>query len=131
MFVASLDAAASIATARLICHRDTWQFLLDHTVRHPHFRVPDRVTDLAGGRTEAFLSGRSLLAVLVTTRDLHREGAADPVGRALAGTVHKRARQAVADTGPGAPGAYTGRGDEGNPEVTTIVLDDRPVPAGS
>ncbi|WP_233868669.1 hypothetical protein [Streptomyces sp. ST2-7A] len=131
--VASLDAAAAIATARLVCHRDTWQFLLEHTATHPHFRVPDRVTDLAGGRTEAFLSGRSLLAVLVTTRDLHRDGATDPVGRALAGTVHRRARQAVAGSGAGTRAVTTdtgGDGNTGNDGVTTIVLDDRPPPVG-
>ncbi|GAB3110211.1 hypothetical protein GCM10027160_10160 [Streptomyces calidiresistens] len=127
-FVASLDAAAGIATARLLCHRDTWQFLLEHTVRHPHFRVPDRVTDLAGGRTEAFLSGRSLLAVLVTTRDLQRNGAADPVGRALAGTVHQRARRAVAGTG--APVGEADSGSHADADVITIVLDDRPTTNG-
>ncbi|CAM5692209.1 hypothetical protein [Streptomyces chartreusis] len=123
----ALRAAATVASARLICHRDTWAFLLEQTCQHRHFRMPDRVTHLDStrdGQIEAFLSGRSLLAVLAALRDILDGTTAqqDLVTWALADALYQRAHQAVTSTA-GATG--TGEGSD----VITIVLDDRPTPA--
>ncbi|SCK13217.1 hypothetical protein [Streptomyces sp. WMMB 322] len=115
----SLLSAAAIASARFICHRETWGFLIEQTAPHRHFRLPDRVTDAEDGRIETYLSGRSLLAVLVTMRRLldanHRGEDDDTADWALAFAVYQRTSLAVTDC------RITPDGDQ----VTTIVLDDR------
>jgi hypothetical protein len=118
-----LVAAAGVASARLVCHRDTWAFLIEQTSQHRHFRLPDRINDLDEGQIEAFLSGRSLLAVLVTLRTIldDTDGDRDMVTWALADAVYQRTQQAVTAATPGGPGA--------GGEVTTIVLDNRPTPS--
>ncbi|MEU1258783.1 hypothetical protein ABZ445_36400 [Streptomyces chartreusis] len=123
----ALRAAATVASARLICHRDTWAFLLEQTCQHRHFRLPDRVIHLDStrdGQIEASLSGRSLLAVLAALRDILDGTTAqqDLVTWALADALYQRAHRAVTSTA-GATG--TGEGSD----VITIVLDDRPTPA--
>ncbi|MBC2907856.1 hypothetical protein [Streptomyces cupreus] len=114
-----LLTAAAISSARLICHKHTWAFLLEQTSRHPHFRLPDHITDIEDGRIETHLSGRSLLAVLVTTREILDDDAPDldMATWALADAIYRRTQLAVADATLTRP--------EGS-EVTTIVLDDRP-----
>ncbi|MGP4004575.1 hypothetical protein [Streptomyces sp. 8N706] len=116
----SLLSAASIASARLICHRDAWEFVIEQTGQHPHFRIPDRISDAGDGQVETFLSGRSLLAVLTTMRALYNDQSQDMATWALASAVYRRTQYAVA--------AATGTRSDGG-EVTTIVLDDRPAPA--
>ncbi|WP_069874463.1 hypothetical protein [Streptomyces malaysiensis] len=119
----SVLKAGAIASARLVCHRDTWTFVIEQTSQHPHFRHPDCVSALEDGRIETFLSGRSLLAVMVTMRKiLDDRVAGDPemATWALANAVYLRTQLAVADAKHTRPDGA---------EVTTIVLDDRPVPA--
>ncbi|MFK4272461.1 cyclin family protein [Streptomyces milbemycinicus] len=119
----SVLAAASIASTRLVCHRDTWTFVIEQTSQHPHFRHPDSVSDLGHGQIETFLSGRSLLAVLVTMRKILDDRVGDDPEMAtwaLASAVYRRTQMAVANATPDRP--------DGS-EVTTIVLDDRPGPA--
>ncbi|MPY32237.1 hypothetical protein FNH09_13370 [Streptomyces adustus] len=116
----SVLRAAAIASARVICHRDTWSFLIEQTSQHPHFRLPDRINDLDDGMIETSLSGRSVLAVLVTKRkvsDDHASVDKDVATWALACAVYQRARMAVTDTT---------RTRLDGAQVTTIVLDDRP-----
>jgi hypothetical protein len=113
-------AAASIASARLVCHRDTWDFLIEQVAQHPHFRLPDRIGDVDGGQIETHLSGRSLLAVLVSMRKVHQDHAGtdeDMATWALASAVYHRTRGAVL-------AAKLPRPQDS--EVVTIVLDDRP-----
>ncbi|QLH19285.1 hypothetical protein [Streptomyces sp. Rer75] len=115
--------AAAIACARLVCHRDTWTFVIEQTSQHPHFRHPDQVSDLNDGQIETILSGRSLLAILVTMRKVLDDCVgedSDLATWALADAVYRRTQMAVAEV------KYT-RPD--GSEVTTIVLDDRPAPA--
>ncbi|MCQ8193718.1 hypothetical protein [Streptomyces rugosispiralis] len=124
-YVDSVLKAAAIASARLVCHRDTWTFVIEQTSQHPHFRHPDRVGELEDGQIETFLSGRSLLAVLVTMRKILDGLAADETEVATwvpASAVYRRTQLAVADAKHTRPDGA---------EVTTIVLDDRPVPAGA
>ena len=37
--IESVLSAAAIASARVICHRDTWSILIEQTSQHPHFRL--------------------------------------------------------------------------------------------
>ncbi|GAA4989812.1 hypothetical protein GCM10023205_71260 [Yinghuangia aomiensis] len=61
-----LLAAARISSAPVLCHRDTWEFLVAKAGAHQHFRHPPQVTALEDGRVEGELSGRSLIAVLIS-----------------------------------------------------------------
>lgn len=111
-----LRTAARISSADLRCHRDTWEFLTARTAGHPHFRVPPRVTDEADERVFAPLSGRSLIALLIS---LHTVTSSTPDGSGdheLAATLYDRIKQRLTHLGPG----------EG--ERVTIALDDRVTP---
>ncbi|MFF1511893.1 hypothetical protein [Streptomyces sp. NPDC058326] len=113
---ALLRTAARISSADLRCHRDTWEFLTARTAGHPHFRVPPRVTDEADERVFAPLSGRSLIALLIS---LHTVTSSTPDGsgdQELAATLYERIEQRLTRLGPG----------EG--ERVTIALDDRVTP---
>lgn len=113
---ALLRTAARISSADLRCHRDTWEFLTARTAGHPHFRVPPRVTDEADERVFAPLSGRSLIALLIS---LHTVTSSNPDGSGdheLAATLYDRIEQRLTRLGPG----------EG--ERVTIALDDRVTP---
>ncbi|MFF0433930.1 hypothetical protein ACFYU9_17090 [Streptomyces sp. NPDC004327] len=119
-----LLSAASIASAQLICHRETWDFIAEQTSGRPHFRLPEQVDDVDDGRIETSLSGRSLLALLTTMwqviRD-HETNAAsgkdqDLATWALAAAVYRRTALAVDQVTHEAE-------KENGPAV--IVLDDR------
>ncbi|TVZ76904.1 hypothetical protein [Streptomyces sp. BK340] len=113
-----LLAAAAVSSARLICHKDTWAFLVEKSLTHAHFRLPDRIGDTDDGQIDTHLSGRSLLAVLVTTQHILDQPPDDDLASwALAHAIHTRTHQAVTT-------ARTERSPNG--DVTTIVLDDRP-----
>lgn len=112
-----LLAAAAVSSARLICHKDTWAFLVEKSLTHAHFRLPDTISDTDDGQIDTHLSGRSLLAVLVTTQHILDQPANDDLAAwALAHAIHTRTHQAVTTTST----------ERHNGEVTTIVLDDRP-----
>ncbi|XIE81606.1 hypothetical protein AB6O49_34525 [Streptomyces sp. SBR177] len=114
---ALLRSAARISSADLRCHRDTWEFLTTRTAGHPHFRVPPRVTEEADERVFAPLSGRSLIALLIS---LHTVTTAAPDGSGdheLAATLYERIEQRLNHLSPG-------DGDR-----ITITLDDRAAPA--
>ncbi|MEU2549601.1 hypothetical protein ABZ618_29935 [Streptomyces roseolus] len=113
---ALLRSAARISSADLRCHRDTWEFLTNRTAGHPHFRVPPRVTDEADERVFAPLSGRSLIALLIS---LHTVTSTAPGGSGdheLAATLYERIEQRLTRLSPG-------DGDR-----ITITLDDRVAP---
>ncbi|MFI5744919.1 hypothetical protein ACIBBE_03140 [Streptomyces sp. NPDC051644] len=119
-----LLSAASIASAQLVCHRETWDFIAEQTSGRPHFRLPEQVDDVDDGRIQTSLSGRSLLALLTTMwqviRD-HETSAAsgkdqDPATWALAAAVYRRTALAVDQVTHEAE-------KENGPAV--IVLDDR------
>lgn len=115
-FAGGLEAAASIGSARLVCHRDTWEFVVEQASTHRHFRTPGRISDLGEGQVEAYLSGRSLLAVLAAMRETYRARDVDMATWALAFAVYRRTLDAVdlAQRDVGSSG-----------EFTTILLDDR------
>jgi hypothetical protein len=57
--------AAGVASAEVIAHRDTWEWLAALAVDHSHFRTPPAVEDFKEGRVRSVLSGRSLIALLI------------------------------------------------------------------
>ncbi|MFD3567396.1 hypothetical protein [Streptomyces sp. NPDC058667] len=113
---ALLRTAARISSADLRCHRDTWEFLTTRTAGHPHFRVPPRVTDEADERVFAPLSGRSLIALLISLHTVTTSPADGSGDHELAATLYERIEQRLTRLGPG----------EG--ERVTIALDDRVAP---
>ncbi|MGY5000447.1 hypothetical protein [Streptomyces griseus] len=57
--------AGKAASVTLVCHRDTWEFVAAQVGNHPHFRTP-ALEEREGGLVAAVLSGRSLVAVLLS-----------------------------------------------------------------
>ncbi|MCL7376825.1 hypothetical protein [Streptomyces sp. 35G-GA-8] len=121
-----LKRAARVSSASLVCHRDTWEFITGQAGRHSHFRMPPRITDRGDDRVAAALSGRSLIAVLIslfTTRHATDAGDGD---WALATALYERVGAGLDVLTPGgttvtitlddrAPGADDGRGaDDGS-----------------
>ncbi|MER8071242.1 hypothetical protein ABTZ59_23400 [Streptomyces sp. NPDC094034] len=107
-----LKRAARVSSASLICHRDTWEFITGQAGRHSHFRMPPRITDRGDDRIAAALSGRSLIAVLIslfTTRHATDAGDGD---WALATTLYERVGAGLDVLTPGGT-------------TVTIALDDR------
>ncbi|GHG93125.1 hypothetical protein [Streptomyces rubradiris] len=110
-----LKTAARVSTASLLCHRDIWEFLTAHAGRHPHFRVPPHVTGEGGERIRAALSGRSLIALLISLHAIkHTSGSGDG-DQELAATLYERIENSL-----------TGLAPDGEP--VTIALDDRAAP---
>lgn len=56
--------AGRVASATLVCHRDTWEFAAAQVGSHPHFRTP-ALEERENGLVAAVLSGRSLVAMLL------------------------------------------------------------------
>ncbi|GAA0393865.1 hypothetical protein [Streptomyces luteireticuli] len=110
-----LRCAAGIASATLLCHRDTWAFVLEQAARDRHFRAPGQVLSPGGDRVEAALSGRSLIAVLTSLWHTAGSGRGATGDWALAVELYVRIAAAVERTGGG------GRSGA----AVTIVLDDR------
>ncbi len=54
-----------VASAELVAHRDTWEWLAALAVDHSHFRTPPCVQDIKEGRVQTVLSGRSLITLLI------------------------------------------------------------------
>ncbi|MER5988840.1 hypothetical protein [Streptomyces sp. NPDC001787] len=57
--------AGRVASATLVCHRDTWEFVAAQVGNHPHFRTP-ALEERDNGLVAAVLSGRSLVAMLLS-----------------------------------------------------------------
>ncbi|MFP8963053.1 hypothetical protein ACLIYP_21215 [Streptomyces nanhaiensis] len=107
--------AAGVSRAELVCHRDTWEFLLVQAARHPRFRVPGTVEeDAEHGLVWTHLSGPSLIATLISLWKT-REKASEEVDAdwAMATVLYDRIRDRLTEAGPG-----DGR------RTVRIVLDD-------
>ncbi|MFD9359143.1 hypothetical protein [Streptomyces sp. NPDC060031] len=103
--------AAGVASAELVLHRDTWEFLSSLAVDHGHFRTPPAVEDVKEGRIQAALSGRSLIAVLIELWNTRTTATVLEADWALATTAYNRIAAGLAGaTGPG--------------ETIRITLDD-------
>lgn len=103
--------AAGVASAELVLHRDTWEFLSALAVDHGHFRTPPAVEDVKEGRIQAALSGRSLIAVLVELWNTRTTATVLEADWALATTAYNRIAAELA-------------GATGSGETIRITLDD-------
>ncbi|MET9017060.1 hypothetical protein ABZX74_40330 [Streptomyces olivaceoviridis] len=103
--------AAGVASAELIAHRDTWEWLAALAVDHSHFRTPPSVEDIKEGRVQTVLSGRSLIALLIELWNTRSTATPLQSDWAMAVTSYNRIAAKLTDV--------TGQG-----ETIRIVLDD-------
>ncbi|MFP3119270.1 hypothetical protein [Streptomyces sp. Iso 434] len=103
--------AAGVASADIVAHRDTWEWLADLAAGHEHFRNPSAVEDIKDGRVQTSLSGRSLIAVLIKTWETRAAAPMNTGDWAMAAAVYRRVAAKLT--------ALTGEG-----EVIRVVLDD-------
>lgn len=103
--------AAGVASADLVAHRDTWEWLTALAVGHPHFRTPPSVEDVKEGRVQTVLSGRSLIGLLIKLWETRSATTPLDADWALATTAYNRIAAEL-----------TGVGGEG--QTIRIVLDD-------
>ncbi|WP_424893549.1 hypothetical protein [Streptomyces sp. XH2] len=123
-----LEKAAGVSAAELICHRDTWAFIVEQAARNAHFRVPGEVSAGKDGATSVVVSGRSLMAILTALNAVRQQGhAADPGDCALARKFYDRIVTVVDTVGPaGQRPQAAGHGGAEAPQRAVIVIDDRP-----
>ncbi|MFF8911439.1 hypothetical protein [Streptomyces olivaceoviridis] len=112
---ALLKTAARVSSASLLCHRDIWEFITAHAGRHPHFRVPSQVAGEGEERIRAALSGRSLIALLISLHSIKHSASDGDGDQELAATLYERIEESLTDLTP-----------SGQP--VTITLDDRTAP---
>ncbi|MEU2866920.1 hypothetical protein [Streptomyces mirabilis] len=103
--------AAGVASAELIAHRDTWEWLAALAVDHSHFRTPPAVEDFKEGRVRTVLSGRSLIALLIELWNTRSTATPLEGDWAMAMTSYNRISSELADVA-------------GQGETIRIVLDD-------
>ncbi|MEV5658258.1 hypothetical protein [Streptomyces sp. NPDC052291] len=111
-----LKQAARVSSVDLLCHRDIWEFITAQAGRHQHFRVPPQVADEGAERIRAAVSGRSLIALLISLHAVEHAARDGDGDRELAATLYERIQTSL-DT----------LTDQGEP--VTITLDDRTPPA--
>lgn len=122
----ALMRAGRVASATLVCHRDTWEFVAAQVGSHPHFRTPS-LEERENGLVAAVLSGRSLVAMLlalyrvakISRRTSDGEDAEELIAYAdwaMASEVYYATAQVLSRA----------QYDEGDPVVVTI---DRRMPA--
>lgn len=75
--VYAISRAARVASATLVCHRDTWEFVAAQAGSHPHFRPP-ALEDRENGLVAAVLSGRSLVAMLLALYQVEKTSVRQP-----------------------------------------------------
>ncbi|MFB7576172.1 hypothetical protein [Streptomyces sp. NPDC056165] len=114
-----LKAAAGISATELQMHRDTWAFLVEHVAGDRHFHVPGAVHEDDGFVT-VHVSGPSIVAA-ITSLDRVSHTDHDPVTRAIAGHLHQRFTETVAQV-------IKDLHREGDAEHVKIVIDDRAKP---
>lgn len=87
---ALLQQAARVSSAVLICHRDMWEFITAHAGRHAHFRVPPQITDHGNEQVSTTISGRSLIAVLISLYSIKHSAEEGDGDWELATTLYHR-----------------------------------------
>ena len=103
--------AAGVASAELVAHRDTWEWLAALAVDHSHFRTPPSVEDIKEGRVQTVLSGRSLIALLIELWNTRSTATPLQGDWALAMTTYNRIAAELTDVA-------------GQDETIRIILDD-------
>ncbi|UQI45369.1 hypothetical protein M1P56_13935 [Streptomyces sp. HU2014] len=123
-----LRAAAGVSAATLVCHRDTWAFVVEQAGRETHFRVPGKVEEKESA-VQVAVSGPSLLAVATVLERRISEDSTDPGSRALAWKLYHSIAAEVLKArpfpGPG-PGPTEEAPGQPAPAAIHIVIDDRP-----
>ncbi|WP_059007640.1 hypothetical protein [Streptomyces specialis] len=112
-----LGIVAGVAYANLVCHRDTWAFLVERAATAEHFRLPADVVARPDGTVTVRLSGRALLAAVDSL--WHTRLDRSPVTAALATEVYQRVAASLLDLEAVA---------EDGQAVPRIVIDNRPTP---
>lgn len=110
-----LQQAARVSSVDLLCHRDVWEFITAQAGRHQHFRVPPQVTAEGDERIRAAVSGRSLIALLISLHAVKHAAQDGDGDQELAATLYERIQARL-----------TGLTPHGQP--VTITLDDRSSP---
>ncbi|GHJ36458.1 hypothetical protein [Streptomyces sp. TS71-3] len=112
-----LNLAAGIAYAELICHRDTWAFIVERAIDGEHFRLPADIEEHSDGTMEVDISGRTVIAIIDALWSVQRQAGISRPTRNLAGQTYTRIGDALKRVH-----AEHGR-DAG--AVPRIVIDDR------
>ncbi|MFD7666618.1 hypothetical protein [Streptomyces sp. NPDC059788] len=90
--------AAQTGSVALVCHRETWQFLVVCAADNEHFHAACELADEGDGRVRAVLSGRSVIGALIALRqtrdDRHLDGT-----WALASAFYSRIAEGLRTTG--------------------------------
>ncbi|EGJ72655.1 hypothetical protein STTU_p0042 (plasmid) [Streptomyces sp. Tu6071] len=107
--------AAGVASAEVVAHRDTWEWLASLASEHAHFRAPFAVEDSGEGRVRVVVSGRSLIALLITLWDTRADAESPDGDWAMAVTTYTRMANELSEA--------TG-GDHEIAGAIRIVLDD-------
>ncbi|MFE6885854.1 hypothetical protein [Streptomyces sp. NPDC057702] len=99
-----LLTAAGVASAELVTHRDTWEWIAALASGHAHFRAPAAIEEVDDGREEGregrvktTLSGRSLIALLIELWKTRHSSALAEADWALAVTTYDRIAARLAD----------------------------------
>lgn len=111
-----LRAAAGIAHATLVAHRDTWAFLIEVAAGEQHFHVPGQVDDHDGCVSVRF-SGPSIVAALTGLARVSAE-TDNPVTRAVADQIRHKITAAVREV-------VDNPRTDGDGDPVRIVIDDR------
>jgi hypothetical protein len=111
-----LSRAAGVAYAELLCHRDTWAFLVEQSSRGEHFRLPVDIDADDDGRIEVDISGRTLTAAIDALWQTRCSSPTPATGH-LAAQIYTRIGDALQEVDDDAGG--------GDGRVVRIVIDDR------
>ncbi|MGW2282871.1 hypothetical protein [Streptomyces sp. NPDC001770] len=109
---ALLKEAARVSSVDLLCNRDIWEFITAQAGGHRHFRVPPQVAAEGDERIRVALSGRSLIALLISLHELRHTAQEGDGDQELAETVYERIEARLAGLTP-------------HGRQVTITLDDR------
>lgn len=109
---ALLKEAARVSSVDLLCNRDIWEFITAQAGGHRHFRVPPQVAPEGDERIRVALSGRSLIALLISLHVLRHTAKEGDGDQELADTVYERIEASLAGLTP-------------HGQRVTITLDDR------
>ncbi|WP_157862225.1 hypothetical protein [Wenjunlia vitaminophila] len=119
-----LRSAAGVAVAEIVCHRDTWAFLVERTATNEHFRLPADIDERPDGTVTVRISGRSLTAAVEALREARRAAPSPAPTRHLAAQVFDRIRDALEEVGPDNDDRLIGGAREDR-SAARIVIDDR------